>query len=273
MVSTPTCGACFGGGMGVLAPGERAVATTNRNFKGRMGSTDAEVYLANAYVAAAAAVAGEIVAPASEVADMIIEGRAVVIPGDDVDTDVMYPGQYLNIDDPDAMKPYLFEGYDPSLRDQLGRGHDHRHRRQLRHRLVARARRAGDEGVGRAGRRRAELRADLPAQLRQPRTPHIRGARRGGGCEARLADPHRYGHGRGRRRRAAVRGGTDRAARRRAAVGRRTRPVDGATGGRSDDRPRRRRLPGRSSSRPTMPTSPARSREQCASRGRTTTRS
>lgn len=51
---------------------------------------------------------------------MIIDGRAVVIPGDDVDTDVMYPGQYLNIDDPEQMKPYLFEGYDPSLRDQLG---------------------------------------------------------------------------------------------------------------------------------------------------------
>jgi 3-isopropylmalate/(R)-2-methylmalate dehydratase large subunit len=64
MVSTPTCGACFGGHMGVVGPGERAVATTNRNFKGRMGSTEAEVYLANAYVAAAAAVAGEIVAPA-----------------------------------------------------------------------------------------------------------------------------------------------------------------------------------------------------------------
>jgi 3-isopropylmalate/(R)-2-methylmalate dehydratase small subunit len=51
---------------------------------------------------------------------VIIEGRAVVIPGDDVDTDVMYPGQYLNIDDPEQMKPYLFDGYDPSLRDQLG---------------------------------------------------------------------------------------------------------------------------------------------------------
>ena len=64
MVSTPTCGACFGGGMGVLGAGERAIATTNRNFRGRMGSRDAEVHLANAYVAAAAAVAGEIVDPA-----------------------------------------------------------------------------------------------------------------------------------------------------------------------------------------------------------------
>jgi 3-isopropylmalate/(R)-2-methylmalate dehydratase large subunit len=64
MVSTPTCGACFGGGGGVLAPGENAVTTTNRNFRGRMGSSEAGVHLANAWVAAAAAVAGEIVDPA-----------------------------------------------------------------------------------------------------------------------------------------------------------------------------------------------------------------
>ncbi len=64
MVSTPTCGACFGGHMGVLGPGEHAITTTNRNFKGRMGSPEAGVHLANAYVAAAAAVAGEIVHPA-----------------------------------------------------------------------------------------------------------------------------------------------------------------------------------------------------------------
>ncbi len=64
MVSTPTCGACFGGGTGILAGGERAVATTNRNFRGRMGSPESEVCLANAWVAAAAAVAGEIVDPA-----------------------------------------------------------------------------------------------------------------------------------------------------------------------------------------------------------------
>jgi 3-isopropylmalate/(R)-2-methylmalate dehydratase large subunit len=63
MVSTPTCGACFGGHMGVLGAGERAVTTTNRNFRGRMGSPEAEVHLANAYVAAAAAVAGELVHP------------------------------------------------------------------------------------------------------------------------------------------------------------------------------------------------------------------
>ena len=63
IVSTPTCGACFGGSNGILAAGENAVATTNRNFRGRMGSPDAGVYLANAWVAAAAAVAGELVHP------------------------------------------------------------------------------------------------------------------------------------------------------------------------------------------------------------------
>jgi len=64
LVSAPTCGACFGGSNGILAPGENAVTTTNRNFRGRMGSSDAGVHLANAWVAAAAAVAGEIVDPA-----------------------------------------------------------------------------------------------------------------------------------------------------------------------------------------------------------------
>jgi len=63
LVSTPTCGACFGGSNGVLAAGENAVTTTNRNFRGRMGSPDAGVFLANAWVAAAAAVAGELVHP------------------------------------------------------------------------------------------------------------------------------------------------------------------------------------------------------------------
>ncbi len=50
---------------------------------------------------------------------MIIEGTAVLVEGDNVDTDVLYPGSWLNIDDPDAMKPYLFEGLDPSIRDRL----------------------------------------------------------------------------------------------------------------------------------------------------------
>jgi 3-isopropylmalate/(R)-2-methylmalate dehydratase large subunit len=63
-VSTPTCGACFGGHNGALDDGEVAFATVNRNFKGRAGHAGSQVYLGNSYVAAAAAVAGEIIDPA-----------------------------------------------------------------------------------------------------------------------------------------------------------------------------------------------------------------
>ncbi len=64
ILSPPTCGACAGLHMGVLAGGQVAMATTNRNFRGRMGASDSQVYLANAWVAAATAVAGEIIHPA-----------------------------------------------------------------------------------------------------------------------------------------------------------------------------------------------------------------
>ncbi|MEG0506154.1 MAG: 3-isopropylmalate dehydratase large subunit [Longicatena sp.] len=63
VVSTPTCGPCLGGYMGILAEGERCIATTNRNFVGRMGHVDSEVYLASPQVAAASAIAGYIAAP------------------------------------------------------------------------------------------------------------------------------------------------------------------------------------------------------------------
>ncbi|MCL4472525.1 MAG: 3-isopropylmalate dehydratase large subunit [Actinobacteria bacterium] len=62
-VSTPTCGPCLGGHMGILAAGERCVSTTNRNFVGRMGHPESEVYLAGPYVAAATAVAGTVTVP------------------------------------------------------------------------------------------------------------------------------------------------------------------------------------------------------------------
>ena len=63
VVSTPPCGPCLGGYMGILAAGERCISTTNRNFVGRMGHVDSEVYLASPAVAAASAVLGRIACP------------------------------------------------------------------------------------------------------------------------------------------------------------------------------------------------------------------
>ena len=63
VVSTPTCGPCLGGYMGVLAEGERCISTTNRNFRTRMGHEDSEVYLSGPAVAAASAILGRIGSP------------------------------------------------------------------------------------------------------------------------------------------------------------------------------------------------------------------
>lgn len=69
VVSTPTCGPCLGGYMGILAENERCISTTNRNFVGRMGHTSSEVYLASPYTAAASAIAGVITDPRKEISE------------------------------------------------------------------------------------------------------------------------------------------------------------------------------------------------------------
>ncbi len=63
VIGPPCCGPCLGGHMGILASGERALATTNRNFIGRMGHPKSEVYLSNPFIAAASAVLGRIGSP------------------------------------------------------------------------------------------------------------------------------------------------------------------------------------------------------------------
>ena len=120
MVSTPTCGACFGGSGGVLAPGENAVTTTNRNFRAGWARTRRACTSPTPGLRPRRRSRARSSTRPSWRGGMSLSGRAVVIRQDDVDTDVLYPGTYLNVTDVEQMSRYLFEGLDPSLRDQLG---------------------------------------------------------------------------------------------------------------------------------------------------------
>ena len=117
IVSTPTCGACFGGSNGALAAGENAVthdepelprpdgiAGCRRVPRERLGGRRG---------------GGRRRARSSGGDQVRVEGIALVVPGDNIDTDVMYPGAYLNVEDPEQMAQYLFEGFDPTLRERL----------------------------------------------------------------------------------------------------------------------------------------------------------
>ncbi len=133
------CGPCIGLGTGLLEPGEVGISATNRNFKGRMGSKDAQCYLASPTVVAASAVAGYITAPeqtgareikrnytefqakaAAETVEILpgfpteVHGRLVFMPKDNLNTDGIYPGTYTYRDDmtPAMMAKVIFENYD-----------------------------------------------------------------------------------------------------------------------------------------------------------------
>ena len=119
-VSTPTCGPCLGGYMGILAAGERAISTTNRNFVGRMGDRTSEVYLAGPAVAAASAVAGRIAGPGGGAVMAKLRGR-VFRYGKDVNTDLIIPARYLNIIDVQEQAKHSMEDIDRSSSRKCGR--------------------------------------------------------------------------------------------------------------------------------------------------------
>jgi homoaconitate hydratase len=146
----PGCGPCIGLGAGLLEPGEVGISATNRNFKGRMGSRDAQCYLASPAVVAASAAAGHICGPgeargarleprfeeleAAELADEKVEilpgfpvrisGRLVFLPQDNLNTDGIYGKDYTYRDDMTAemMAEVVFENYDPALASRVREG-------------------------------------------------------------------------------------------------------------------------------------------------------
>ncbi|HXX27052.1 MAG TPA: homoaconitase [Terriglobales bacterium] len=145
----PGCGPCIGLGTGLLEPGEVGISATNRNFKGRMGSRDAQCYLASPEVVAASAVAGYIRGPhlmsgrkparsykefpATASAERVeilpgfperVRGRLVFLPQDNINTDAIYGKDYTYRDDmtPEMMAKVVMENYDPqfALRTEQG---------------------------------------------------------------------------------------------------------------------------------------------------------
>ncbi|MCB2204155.1 homoaconitase [bacterium] len=146
----PGCGPCIGLGMGLLKDGEVGISATNRNFKGRMGSKEAEAYLASPSVVAASAIAGVIAAPvdydsvapeatmltnerpsAGDSETVIVDGFPAVIRGellychqDNLNTDGIYPGKYTYIDDFTASQQaeVAMENYDPAFQELAREG-------------------------------------------------------------------------------------------------------------------------------------------------------
>ena len=109
--------------MGILAKCERCVSTTNRNFVGRMGHPESEVYLASPAVAAASAILGRIAQPQNlrRRITMILNGKALCY-GDHVDTDVIIPARYLNTSDHKELAAHCMEDIDKNFHKRMEQG-------------------------------------------------------------------------------------------------------------------------------------------------------
>ena len=170
----PGCSMCLAMNPDKLAVGERCASTSNRNFEGRQGR-GGRTHLVSPAVAAATAVAGHFATP--EDLDLmepvvVVTGRAVPLDRTDVDTDQIIPSDWLKRVERTGLRrrPVLGVARRPRLRAQpprVRRGHHPGRRAQLRHRLVARARRVGADGLRIRGRRLVALRRHLPQQLHQ----------------------------------------------------------------------------------------------------------
>ena len=216
------CGPCIGLGTGLLEPGEVGISATNRNFKGRMGSREAQCYLASPAVVAASAVAGYICGPeatqsrelkrqytefdggkpSAETVEILpgfparVRGRLVFIPKDNLNTDAIYPGDLHLSRGHDARDDGA--GGDGELRSSVRGEHPPWGRAggrlQLRQRLQPRTGGDGAQGQGHSAGDRWKLLTNLSAQCVQQRLPLHRGSRPGEALARAVRDSRKDHH-------------------------------------------------------------------------------